>query len=428
MNQAPARTLLLAVLVGGATGLTGGVFRRLIETSIEWRAASGEFFHTIGAPQWAGPALLSALMLLGAVSLVRRFAPEAAGSGVQEIEGALDGLRPVRWPRVLPVKFIGGILSLGSGLVAGREGPTIQMGGALGRMLSDGLGASEEDAHIVTASGAGAGLAAAFNAPLAGVLFVLEEMRPQFHYGVVSVIAVLVACAASDAVVRMILGDGYAIVMPSLAAPDPPLLWLFLLFGVVVGGIGVVFNATILRTLDLFESMGARLNILAVATLGLVVGVMTVQAPDLVGGGYRVVGDVLSGVHPAGVLAGVFVFRFFATSLSYATGAPGGIFAPMVALGTLLGMLFGRLFVIDVLGIEIEPTLFAVAGMGALFAATVRAPITGIVLTVEMTGSYGQTLPLMVVCSAAVVTAHLLGGSPIYSLLLERRLRLDATA
>lgn len=417
--------LVGALIVGALAGLLGGAFRWTVDLVASARSELVGVLDPSGSAVWLVPAVLSAAMLLLAVLLVRRVAPEAAGSGVQEIEGALDGVRPLRWRRVLPVKFIGGVLSLGAGLVLGREGPTIQMGGGLGRMVHDGLRRSDEEAHVLTASGAGAGLAAAFNAPLAGVLFVLEEMRPQFRYNVVSVLAVLVACATSDAVVRLMLGDVLAIDMAPEQAPVSLALWMFLVFGALVGLAGVAFNKAIMAALALFDRMGLRVYIAVLALIGGAAGFLGWYAPDAVGGGYRVVADALSATYAPSLLLAFFAFRFVATVLCFATGAPGGIFAPMVALGTVLGMAFGHAAHAWFPGLIADPGVFAVAGMGAMFAATVRAPVTGIILTVEMTGNYGLILPLMAACAASVVTAHVLGGLPIYSTLLERRLEAD---
>ena len=138
---------------------------------------------------------------------VRRFAPEAGGSGIPEIEGALEELRPVRWWRVIPVKFIGGMGTLGAGMVLGREGPTVQMGGNVGRMVLDVLRIRGAEArHTLLATGAAAGLSAAFNAPLAGILFIIEEMRPQFRYNLISIKAVFIGVIMSSVVFQLFNG------------------------------------------------------------------------------------------------------------------------------------------------------------------------------------------------------------------------------
>ena len=150
--------------------------------------------------------------------LARRISPGAGGSGVQEIEGVLAEQRPFRWKSLLPVKFFGGICALSSGLVLGREGPTIQLGGTIGKMLSDRFGLTAEYAHILVAAGAGAGLAVAFNEPLAGILFVLEEMRTQFKYNFISLQCVIITVIFSDIVLRLFMGQSNDISMTHLHA------------------------------------------------------------------------------------------------------------------------------------------------------------------------------------------------------------------
>lgn len=415
--------LLWAIAVGALAGLTGGLFRRSVIGVASELTRLGEALSAQGLPSWLLPVASTALLAALAAWLVQRFAPETRGSGVQEIEGALDGLRPVRWRRVLPVKFAGGVLALGAGMVMGREGPTIQMGGAVGRMLSDLTGRADEHAHTLVAAGAGAGLAAAFNAPLAGVLLVIEEMRPQFHYSVVSVQCVLVACAVSDIVVRFLLGGADVISMVAYPTPALSVMWTFVALGVLFGLLGLVFNATLVFLLDVFDQVPAAARWLAAAGVGAAVGLLASVDPDLVGGGYRAIADALAGrVLPVSLLA-VCLVRFFATLVCFASGPPGGIFAPLLALGTLLGVAFGDLA--QHLPIDAIPQagVFVVAGMAALFSATVRAPITGLVLAVELTGNYALILPVTLACVGASVTAHHLGGRPVYTVLLERALR-----
>ncbi|MCH2170180.1 H(+)/Cl(-) exchange transporter ClcA [Myxococcota bacterium] len=415
--------LLWALVVGALAGLVGGGFRLTVQTLVGWRTRfdAGEF--TQGVPHVWEAVAVSALLAATAVWMVRRFAPEAAGSGVQEVEGALDGLRPVRWRRLLPVKFVAGALSIGSGMILGREGPTIQMGGALGRMMADKLRLSVEHAHVLLAAGSGAGLTAAFNAPLAGMLFVIEEMRPQFHYNVISVQAVLVACAVADVMVRVVLGDSVVLPMLSFATPAVSALWIFPIFGALLGLTGFVFNFALIRMVDGTASLGDRARVVMAAGVGGLVGWLALVLPEAVGGGEAMIERALDGAIPVALLLLLFLGRFALTVVSYGTGAPGGIFAPMLALGTLFGLWFGHLShglfpdLID------HPQVFTVAAMGALFSATVRAPITGIVLAMELTGAYQQLLPLILTCVPATLVAHGLGGMPIYTLLLGRVLR-----
>jgi CIC family chloride channel protein len=362
------------------------------------------------------------LMTAAALFLVRRFAPEASGSGVQEIEGALDGVRPLRWKRVLPIKFVGGLLALGGGMVLGREGPTIQMGGSFGQMIADCGKLPLPVQRTLVAAGAGAGLAAAFNAPLAGVLFVLEEMRPQFKYTFTSVQAVVIACATADIVVRILTGQGPAISILTFKAPPLTSLWLFPLFGGVFGLLGFVYARLLVWTLDRFADLPGRAGGAAGPLVGAMIGFLAWLYPATVGGGDELIPSILAIPMAASSLLLLFAARFGTSLVSYGCGAPGGIFAPMLALGTLFGMTYGHSVCALFPQLIADPGVFAVAGMGALFTATVRAPITAVALAIEITANYEQILPLLLTCAAATIVAELLGSKPIYSVLLERTL------
>ncbi len=415
--------LALGAVTGVGVGVLGAAFRVLLEALDARRTALFEALSPVPVLCWLVPMLLVGAALLVAAELVRRFAPEAGGSGIQEIEGALAGLRPVRWRRVLPVKFLGGAVALGSGAVLGREGPTVQMGGALAAMVAERLGLDEDDRNALLAAGAAAGLAAAFNAPLSGILFVLEEMRRRFRFSFASVDVVLLAAAVSDLVVRMITGQAPVIPMPGFPASDLEALWIFPLFGALFGGFGVAFNSLLMAGLAGVDRLRGPARRAAPLVVGLALGALAYLLPDAAGGGYHAIADALAGRLAGGLLLVLFAVRFLATLASYGAGAPGGIFAPMMALGTLFGMYFGASLEALAPAALPHPGIFAVAGMAAFFAATVRAPLTGLALAVELTGEFGEILPLVFTCVGATTAARLLGGHPIYALLLERTMR-----
>jgi CIC family chloride channel protein len=414
----PLRVFAWAAVVGIAVGIVGATFRLLVLDAGERRLA---LLGWVGARGGLVVSVAStALLLAAALALVRRVAPEASGSGVQEVEGALDGVRPLRWRRVIPVKFAGGLLALGGGMVLGREGPTIQIGGNLGEMIGESFRLPMAVRRTLVAAGAGAGLAAAFNAPLAGVLFVLEEMRPQFKYTFTSVQSVLIACGVADVAVRALAGQGP--VIPIATFPSPPLaaLWLFPIFGAVFGVLGLVFGRVLVRTLDGFAALrGAPAGLVVGGMIGLLAWVW----PDATGSGDELIRPLLASTAAGSALLALLAVRFATTVVSYGCGAPGGIFAPMLALGTIFGTWYGRIVHASFPALGVDAGAFAVAGMGALFTATVRAPITGIALAIEITANYEQILPLLLTCSAATIVAELLGSGPIYTVLLQRTLR-----
>ncbi|EEX93849.1 chloride channel protein [Vibrio orientalis CIP 102891 = ATCC 33934] len=426
-DKTPVSVLLLSLLVGVLAGIVGTYFEIAVhfvsETRTDWLK------NEIGGvvPLWLAAFIISAALAFIGYFLVHKFAPEAAGSGIPEIEGAMDGIRPVRWWRVIPVKFFGGMGALGSGMVLGREGPTVQMGGAIGRMVTDIFKVKDDDTrHSLLASGAAGGLAAAFNAPLAGIMFVVEEMRPQFRYSLISIRAVIISAVSANIVFRYINGQNAVITMPQYQAPELETLWLFLLLGGLFGAFGVLFNHLVTLSQDLFVRLhknDRKRYLITGALIGGCFGIMLLYLPEVTGGGIGLIPTITNGGYSATILLLLFVARIVTTMICFGSGAPGGIFAPMLALGTLFGYAFGLIAQSLFPELNITPGMFAIAGMGALFAATVRAPITGILLVIEMTNNYYLILPLIITSLGAVIFAQLFGGQPIYSQLLHRTLK-----
>jgi len=338
----------------------------------------------------------------------------------------------VRWWRVIPVKFFGGMGTLGAGMVLGREGPTVQLGGNIGRMVIDILGMrSNEARHTLLATGAAAGLAAAFNAPLAGILFIIEEMRPQFRYNLISIKAVFTGVIMASIVFRCFNGEQAVISVGKLADAPVQTLWLYLVLGMIIGMVGVLFNRLIFITQDLFARFYAGKTarvVLAGALLGGGCGILALLFAPGAGGGSELIPQAVHGVFPFTLLLIIFLVRLVTTLLCFGSGAPGGIFAPMLALGTLLGTAFGVAMTDLFPFYHLEAGTFAIAGMGALFAASVRAPLTGIVLVLEMTDNYQLILPMIITCLGATLLAQFLGGKPLYSSILARTLARQAEA
>ena len=287
--------------------------------------------------------------LLGFVGyfLTHTFAPEAGGSGIPEIEGAMDDLRPVRWWRVLPVKFFGGICTLSSGMVLGREGPSVQIGGNLGMMVADIFRLPKEHGHALLAAGAAGGLAAAFNAPLAGILFVMEEMRPQFRYSFLAIKAVGISAIMATLMLQNMKGQGAVITLPHYDAPALKALWLFLLMGATFGVLGFVFNKLVLACQDGYLALHQNKRHRFVA-IGMLVagtfGVLSLFATSVTGGGTELIPHLIGGEYGMATLFLIFSVRLVATLICFCSGAPGGVFAPTLALGTLFGVIFGHLF------------------------------------------------------------------------------------
>ncbi|MSP76281.1 MAG: H(+)/Cl(-) exchange transporter ClcA [Rhodospirillaceae bacterium] len=417
----------IAGFCGLAGGVVGAAFHLTVDALLRWPAWLVARFGS-GPETILMAAAIAATGLLAAFALTRRFAPEAAGSGVQEIEGAMEGLRTVRWRRILPVKFVGGVLGLSSGLVAGREGPTIHMGASIAAAISEKLKLDRDDMRGLLAAGAAAGLAAAFNAPLAAILFIVEETRKQFRYTFRSYVGVICASAASAMGMELVGGTAPPLRIAGLEQP----LWLlpaFVLLGVGLGGLGVVFNRCLLGALDWTAATFRRVPFVPALVVGAAVGALAIVLPEAVGGGELLIPHLVARDLPLATLMLVAVLRFAGTMASYPVGVPGGIFSPMLTLATTVGLGIAMLMegALAAGGVAVPPSMgaaFAIAAMGGLFAATIRAPLVGVVLAVELTGAYALVLPLLVTCVTAHVISDWLKGRPIYELLLERTLRL----
>jgi chloride channel protein, CIC family len=415
-----------ALVVGLVAGLIASFFRIALQdcevSRIEWIQR---------LPRWEG---LIAALAMGAVGsglglwLVRRFAPETAGSGIPELKAVVMGEKQLLWKRVLPVKFLAGVLGIGGGLTLGREGPTVQMGGATGIMVSTWFRVKrgEGERKALISAGAAAGLAAAFNAPLAGLIFALEELNGSFTP--VVFVASFLAAVTADVVCRVVTGETPVFALHGMPGPSLHALPVAAVLGAVAGLAGVVFNRALLASLDLFDRLRRWPPFAVGALAGLVVGFAAWVYPGISGSGAILSSRALSGEIAIKWVLLLLAVRFVLTMVSYGSGAAGGIFAPLLVLGSLGGLAVGAAVHATVPSWAIFPETFAVLGMGALFTATVRAPLTAIVLMIELTGTYDFMLPLLVSCFAAYGIAEALGDMPIYEALRERTARNAARA
>lgn len=352
--------------------------------------------------------------------LTIRYCPEASGSGIPHVKAVLLNLRQLRWLPVMVTKFVGGFLSIAAGMSLGREGPTVHIGSCMGKAVGEKLRVPKRSHRTLIAAGAGAGLTAAFNAPLAGFLFVIEEIQREMTpttYG-----TALIASVCADAVTRVCLGQRPSFRITGYDAPSLKLLPLIALLGLCAGLVGVLYNRALLTA----SAVMARFGWWKAAAVGVLSAIVLWYAPDISGGGHRTAEIVLSGEYAKsgaiGILVCLLIGKLIFTALSYGSGVPGGIFAPLLVIGAFLGLLFGQTVHLLLPHVTINSPAFAVVGMAALFSASVRAPLTGIVLIVEMTRNYEQLYALIVASLAAYLVAEALREPPIYEAMLERDL------
>jgi CIC family chloride channel protein len=294
------------------------------------------------------------------------------------------------------------------------------MGGATGIMVSTWFKVKrgEGERRALVSAGAAAGIAAAFNAPLAGLIFVLEELTGSFTP--VLFVASFMAAVTADVVCRVVAGETPVFALHGMPGPSLHALPAAALLGVLAGFLGVAFNKCLLLSLDLFDRLRSWPPFAVGACAGVAVGLAAWIFPGISGSGSILTEKAISGEIAVQWMLVLLVARFFLTMVSYGCGAAGGIFAPLLVLGSLGGLALGAGVHAVLPGWALFPETFAVIGMGALFTSTVRAPLTAIVLMIELTGQYDFMLPLLVSCFAAYGIAEALGDRPIYEALRER--------
>ena len=426
-KRSPFLLLILAGVVGILTGLVGSLFQLFLNFILNWHKYFLKDSDTSSYFNYILIFIIAAIMGAFSYYLVNRYAPESSGSGIPEVEGALIDLRPIRWWRVLPVKFFGGLAALGSGMILGREGPTVQIGANLGKMVADTCKLKNNEAqHALIATGAGAGITTAFNAPLGGILFVIEEMRNEFAYTKSSIKAVFVGCIMACVTYQIIINSAAVLPIPMPNSVPINSLWIFIFLGLILGIIGSVSNFLILHTrsyLEIFYAKNKYFFIVTGAILAGTFGLLFSLISELAGNGFNIIPKVVEGFYAFYPLLLIFLFRFVATILCFGSGAPGGIFSPTMALGAIIGVLFGFTIQHIFPNYDINLSAYTILAMAGLFAATIRAPLTGIIIVMEMTNGYMLILPLILTCASATFMAQTVGSSPLYSAILQITLK-----
>ncbi len=409
---------LVAAVAGFIVGIVGGYFRKLLFEADDLRLSFLTWAHDWSGPGW----ILLILVVVVCVVLARLVVlavPRVSGSGIQDVEAVFKGEVPATSWEVLPAKFVGGVLAIGAGLALGREGPTVHLGASIGSEAGRRFRLDDQDVRILQTALGGAGLGVAFNAPLGGALFVFEEIAKtiRLRLGLATLIGTSTAIAAS----RMILGDRPDFLVGQIGTPVGWTLVVFLAFGVVTGVAGAWYNRLIVFMLRLSDRAQRVPPLAQAAAIGVVVGVLLWFDPLVAtGGGDRLTQELLGGGIALASVAGYFLIRFFLGPLSYAGQTPGGLFSPLLAVGALWGVVVHGLGGHFLSGPGTGAAAFAIIGMSTLFAAIVRAPLTGIVLIIEMTATTTLVVPMLAAAFGAVITTSLMHNEPIYDSLGRR--------
>jgi chloride channel protein, CIC family len=400
-----------ACLIGLISGLAGVLLKLGVGWLGSWRVATSTVIPAF--------ILLPSVGLLGGLLtgfLVERWAPETSGSGIPHVKAALAGVNLSLNLRVAVAKLLGTILAVGSGLTLGRQGPTVQIGASLASWIGHLMPTSPDYRRQLIACGAAAGLAAGFNAPIAGVLFVVEELLHD-----VSGLTLGTAIIASfiGAVVSQLLGgDSLGLNLreypTSFSAREIP---FYVLLGVLAGLLGALFSKGVIASLQ-FNRKKLKLALpWRVALAGLICGLVIASLPETFRNNTGLREFLLTGEATGRTSLIAFVAHFFLTIISAASGAPGGLFAPSLIMGSALGHIVG-IVQAHLLGVGL-PVTYALAGMGAFFCAVSRAPITAVVIVFEITADFKLVLPLMICSVVAYLVAEKVDSGSLYDRLLE---------
>lgn len=415
----------MLITEGLCVGLVGGfvvlLYRVALNFAGNWLLKSLSYIK--GNPLRCAVWFLVLAGLAWIVGRLVKWEPMISGSGIPQVEGEVAGRLSQNWKRVLPAKFAGGFLCMLGGLSLGREGPSIQLGAMAGQGISRALGRGKREEKFLMTCGASAGLSAAFHAPLAGMMFAVEEIHKTFSIPIL--LPVMTASVTADYIASHILGLDPVFHFQITEYLPQNYYWLLILLGILVGVSGVFYNWGMLKAQELYRKIPFLKETGRLLIAFLTAGVLGLVMPSVLGSGSGLIVSLTKGEMVLGMVVLTLVVKFLFSAVSFGSGAPGGIFFPLLILGALLGAVFAmtgaEFFGLDPVYIN----NFVLLGMTGFFTAIVRAPLTGIILLFEMSGSISQMLSLSIVSVTAYIVATLMRSEPIYDSLLKRILKAD---
>lgn len=363
------------------------------------------------------PIVFLFLTLLGfIVGRMVKKEPMISGSGIPQVEGILNRNLKQNWLNVLIYKFLGGLICMGAGLSLGREGPSVQIGACIGEGISEKTNKLDNEKKYLITSGASAGLSSAFNAPISGVMFSLEETHKNFSPLVL--ISAMIASLTADFISKNFFGMKPTLYFSKLNSLPLKYYWCLIILGITIGISGVIFSKGLLKTQDLYKKFNIPVEIKCIIPF-IITGLIGMMCPILLGGGHDLIMTLKDSQFTLTILFTLIVMKFLFTFASFGSGVPGGIFFPLLVLGALVGN-FVAIIYVKYLGIPETYLLnIIILAMAGHFASIVKAPITAILLISEMTGSLNHLLSLAVVVVVSQLTSDILNSEPIYESLLS---------
>ncbi len=419
------RLLVVAAIAGALVGLVGGAFRSLLNTIGSQTLIFVAYLHEVDG-NWLVPGFVLTALIAGVCVGIARFLvklePSTIGSGIQHVEAVMQqGATPSRF-RALPIKFFGGLLSISSGMALGKEGPTVQMAAVIGSECGKLFRLKAVEQSLLYTAVAGAGLSVAFNAPLAGVAFSVEEIAKKVS--IKRLMVSLTAVCSGMIVFRSHFGNSIEFVVGDLLPDNGISLCFYILFSAILSLVAVLYSQTVIGALNVGSSLPQVSPVVKAMIIGAGVGALGYFFPDWVGGGELQVQKILSQQSFLIPLILMIAVRFLLGPISYMTGVPGGLFSPLLLMGSGLGAIF-VLLVNPILAMahlaQLDLVSFALVGMAAFFTVVVRSPLTGILLVVEMSGKVDLIIPLLVSSVICTLIPAVLKQEPIYDLLLKRK-------
>lgn len=405
--------VLQGLVVGLLTGVVVSSFRFLIAHFL----TGMQYLYRHATPLTLVAIIGGSVLLALLVGLILKSEPNISGSGIPQVEGQLQGQLETRWWPILWKKFVTGVLGIGPGLFLGREGPSIQLGAAVGQGVAENLHRTGSDRRIMIAAGAAAGLSAAFNAPIAGTLFVLEEVYHNFSPLVW--ITSLASAIGADFISLNFFGETPVLHLVYAQAMPVSLYWHLILLGIVLGLLGFLYQKVLLAMPGLYRRTRIPRAFQGIVPFLLVIPIGLV-APEILGGGNNLIIGFGQTIPALGALVAIFAVRFIFSMISYGSGLPGGIFLPILSLGAVIGAIYAvfmaqigwlpKMYVMNLI-------IFSMAGY---FAGIGKAPFTAILLITEMVGNLRNLMPMAILALTAYIVVDLLGGAPIYAAMLDK--------
>lgn len=406
--------ILWGLVVGIITGAVISLFRVLIDDVLGWFVKVDPLL--IHHPWWL-VAMIGGIILVGLfIGWLLHTEPNISGSGIPQVEGQLEGELETKWWPILWKKFVSGVLAIGPGLFLGREGPSIQLGAAVGQGIAENTSRSPIERRVLIASGAAAGLSAAFNAPIAGTLFVLEEVYHNFSP--ILWISCLASSIGADLVALKVFGLTPILHLTTIKSLPINQFWHLVVLGVILGLFGYLYQRVLLamprwykKLIHIPRCLHGLVPLLLIIPIGM-------YFPNYLGGGNVIILHFNAAISPLHVLIGLFILRFVFSMISYGSGLPGGIFLPILSLGAILGAIYGVIMVKLGLLPRVYLMNIIIFSMAGYFAGIGKAPFTAILLVTEMVGSLRHLMPLAILSLVAYMVVDILGGAPIYNSLL----------